>query len=236
MPKNRNIILLHGWGANITKLQPLASSLKKLGWNIYTPEIPGFDAPVPQTTWTIKDYSNHIHKLAEKKFGKSKFFIFGHSFGGRIATHMALDYNNETSGLILCSTGGISRDNFIKRSVFYVLAKTGKILLSAKIISSYKKVLYKLAREHDYEKAQDVMKKIFINIISDDLKIIINKINCPILVLWGEKDKVTPPKDAKYIKSVNKNAKVVTFSETGHRLPYEKYEQIAKEVDKWATL
>ena len=69
---SKNIVLLHGWGASVEKLKPLASELKKKGWDVLLPKLPGFDALVPKTVWSLKDYSDFVLKQAGKKWGKKK--------------------------------------------------------------------------------------------------------------------------------------------------------------------
>ncbi|KKQ43294.1 MAG: alpha/beta hydrolase fold protein [Microgenomates group bacterium GW2011_GWC1_37_8] len=118
--------------------------------------------------------------------------------------------------------------------VFSTLAKTGKVfLITPKLAVKFRKLLYKAAREHDYEKTQGIMKEIFKKVISEDLRPLIPKIKVPTLVLWGEEDKMTPIKDAHFIKSALPGSKLVTYKRQGHKLPYEKPEQLALEIEKW---
>jgi pimeloyl-ACP methyl ester carboxylesterase len=231
---DKNIVLLHGWGANSKKLKPLGKELEKLEWRVFIPKLPGFELGVPREIWGIGDYARYVLKKARKYFCKDSFYIFGHSFGGRIAIKMAVDIPN-ISGVILCATGGISRGNPFKRAIFFILAKAGKALLIIPPGARFwRKLLYKLAREHDYEKAQGVMREVFKKVISEDLRSSISKIQLPTLVLWGEEDQVTPISDGKFIKSKLPGAKFVSFRGQGHKLPYKKPAEIAQEIEKWA--
>ncbi|MBI2590614.1 MAG: alpha/beta hydrolase [Candidatus Blackburnbacteria bacterium] len=224
----KNIVLLHGWGANTRKLQALASSLETKGWKVLIPEIPGFGAPEPDSVWGVGDYSKFVLNLASSFFKKDKYFIFGHSFGGRVAIKMSLAENVAIRGIILCSTGGISRGFLVKRVVFKGLASLGRAFGNR-----WKALLYKLAREHDYERASNKMKKVFQKVIAEDLKPLISKIKFPVLVLWGEEDKITPVKDAYFIANNSKRASIFTYKNEGHRLPYEKSDEVAEKIDQW---
>ena len=231
----KNIVLLHGWGASVEKLKPLGKSLEKLGWKVLIPKLPGFDAPAPQIAWELVNYSDYIFEQVRKKWGKKKYYIFGHSFGGRIAIKLAKENSPNLAGVVLCATGGLSRGNPFKRVIFFVLAKIGKIFLFfMPFAKAWKKFLYKIACEHDYEKSQGIMRNVFKKIISENLKPLIQSIEVPVLTLWGENDVVTPFTDALFIKKTISKSKLVSFQNDGHKLPYEKPRELAREIDKWA--
>jgi pimeloyl-ACP methyl ester carboxylesterase len=230
----KNIVLLHGWGAGTKKLLPLRCQLEAFGWNVYLPELPGFGKPAPKKAWGIKDYSKYINSEATVKFNNEEYFVFGHSFGGGIAIKLASGKQGKISGVILCATRGISRGKSVKRLVFNTAAKAGRVfLLTPKIGKKFKDLLYKAAREHDYEKLDGVMRDIFKKVVSEDLKPFLKKVNVPTLVLWGNEDKMTPVKDAYCIKKLVSWSKLVVYQKQGHRLPYEKPKELSEEIDKW---
>jgi pimeloyl-ACP methyl ester carboxylesterase len=233
----KNIVLLHGWGAETKKLKPLKHQLEKRGWNVYLPKIVGFEKPPPAFAWGIKEYSAYIKDEARKKFTDEKYFIFGHSFGGGIAIKLASLKIDNIQGVVLCATRGISRGKSIKRLVFAGAAKAGKLFLITPVLAGkFKKILYKAAREHDYEKLDGVMKEVFKKVISEDLKPLITKINKPVLIIWGREDKVTPVSDAYYINKNLKECKLTIFNAQGHQIPYNIPEKLAEEIDLWQTL
>jgi len=230
----KNIVLLHGWGAETKKLIPLKKELKKLGWSVFLPKLPGFELPSPETVWGIQEYSDYIKKEAAGVFKKEKYFVFGHSFGGGIAIKTAKERNIGLEGIILCASRGISRGKSIKRLVFIFVAKVGKIfLLTPKLGKKFKKFLYKAAREHDYEKLNGIMREVFKKVISEDLKPEIGKIKIPVLILWGRDDRMTPASDALYLKKKLKLAKMKLFPKQGHKLPYKMPKALAKEINLW---
>ncbi len=231
---DKNIVLLHGWGAETRKLEPLKKELERLGWKVSLPKLAGFDNPPPKEVWGVREYSDYVYEQASNEFGKNKFFVFGHSFGGGVAIKLAADRSKNIKGVVLCAARGIFRSNVLKRLVFTSLAKTGKLLLLFPgAADSFRKLLYKAAREHDYEKTQGIMKDIFKKVVSEDLKPYIRKIKIPSLILWGTQDRMTPIRGGRYIEKWARQAKLVTFKNEGHRLPYERPAGIADEIEKW---
>lgn len=232
----KNIVLLHGWGAETKKLKPLAKELEKLGWKVLLPKLVGFEKPAPNTIWGIKEYSDYIYEEVKRNFGKSQIFVFGHSFGGGIAIKLASKNAKNLGGVIICATRGMSRGKSVKRFVFASFAKAGKVLLLVPhLADKFKKLLYKAACEHDYEKLSGIMREVFKKVISEDLKPLITKIKTPVLILWGRGDRVTPVTDGYYINKNLKRSKLIIYNNQGHRLPYDKPKQLAKDIDLWQT-
>ncbi len=232
--RSRNIILLHGWGATSNKLMPLKKALEKKGWNVLLPLLAGFEAPPPDFAWGIKEYSKHVKTLASEAFINKDYVVFGHSFGGRLAIKMATSNTKNLSGIVLCATSGLSRGNPVKRLAFTTLAKTGKaVLVVPGTYSLFRKVLYKAAREHDYEKTQGVMREVFRKVVAEDLKPHVTKIAIPSLVLWGDKDRMTPIADARFLEANLKSGRLIVYKGMGHKLPYEKPKDIAFAIHTW---
>lgn len=233
--KDKNIVLLHGWGASVTKLRPLEKKLESLGWNVLVPKLPGFDTGSPGTPWKLQDYAKFVIKKADSKFKTENYLLFGHSFGGRVAVKIAADVRpNKLEGIVLCASGGISRTNVVKRYLFLALSRLGKILLILPPASRlFRKLLYKLAREHDYEKANKVMKKTLSSVVNEGLKTKLSAIEIPTLILWGDGDRATPLQDAYFLKNNIKRSEIEIYKDQGHRLPYEKPNILANRIDKW---
>jgi len=234
MATGKRIILLHGWGSRAAKLAPLSQELKKLEWKTITLKLPGFGNPPPEKVWGIEKYGQYVLEEAQKIWGKKKFFLFGHSFGGKITAFLAAQNNPQLAGAVLCAPSGFSRPHSLKRTIFLILAKTGKSLFAASSLAPFlRKILYKAAREHDYEKATGIMKKIFLKVVKKDLRPVVKKINIPLLVLWGKGDKMTPVKDAYFIKKTLKTAQLVIWNDANHFLPYQQPKKIAQKINQW---
>lgn len=233
--KDKRIVLMHGWGASTEKLIPFTKELKGLGWRVFLPKLPGFDKSPPKKVWGVGDYAEYVLSQTKRKFGSKGFFVFGHSFGGRIAIKIAAQSPRNLKGVVLCSAGGLSRGYKLVRLFFFILAKIGKVfLLFPPLAFFWRKVLYKLAGEHDYEKAKGIMKEVLKKVIAEDIRPVIFKIKLPTLILWGNLDTVTPVKDAYFIEKAQPKSKLIIFNNQGHRIPYIKPAEVAKEIEKWA--
>jgi pimeloyl-ACP methyl ester carboxylesterase len=230
----KNIVLLHGWGARSKKLNALAGNLRKNGWNVYLFDLPGFGNSNLENIYTVKDYSKYVAVRANRFFKGRSFIIFGHSNGGRIAIGLNKYYPKNLKGLILCASGGISRPFLPKRIFFWAMAKAGKVLLVVPALAkAFRKLLYKAAGEHDYEKTYGYLKETLKNILNENTKKNTDYIKIPTLILWGRKDRMTPVRDAKFLNKKIKKSKLVIFKNEGHKLPYLKPKMVSREIDLW---
>ena len=82
--KGKNVVLLHGWGQNISMMDPIGKRLEK-DFHITNIDLPGFgNSSEPTYGYTIYDYYEVIDELLTKLKIDNPILI-GHSFGGRIA-------------------------------------------------------------------------------------------------------------------------------------------------------
>lgn len=234
----KRILLLHGWGARVAKLKPLQNHLEKLGWLVKAAKLPGFDLQAPSKGWSLEDYADYVWGLSIKNFGHNKMVVFGHSFGGRIAIKMAKSGNAKMlAGMVLCAPGGVTRPPVVKRLIFKNVAKLGRGLALFPFAGGlFRKMLYKFAREHDYENTKGTMKLTFNNIIEENILTQVAKITTPTLILWGGQDRTVPVVGAGLLKNVIAKSQVVIFPDDGHKLPYLKPDEVAIAIDNWYKL
>lgn len=221
------IVVLHGWGRRIERWESLKKELEKGGFKVSLPHLPGFGSTEPpDKTWSVSDYARWVKERVSKEY-----FLIGHSFGGRIAIKLASQNSKGLKGLVLINSAGIKPRNTLKRFVFLLLAKIGKMFFIIPPFSFFKnfarKILYKLARERDYYQAVGVMKKTLKKVISEDLKSDLKKIKVPTLILWGEKDSFTPLDDGRLMNQLIPNSSFLVFPDVGHDLPFSLPEKVA---------
>lgn len=209
---NSKLYILHGWAYDTTKWGPFLQELKKNGVEGKLLKIPGLTAPL-DTPWNLDDYIKWLHTQTAKS--KDPIYLLGHSNGGRIALGFTLSYPEKVKQLFLLDSAGLLDRRLhmkMKRFSFELAAKTGKKILP----DFFSKPLYRLAREHDYEKATPVVKKTLANLIKTDLSKMLHTIKVRTIIIWGEKDTVTPLKDAKVIHKEIKKSQLFFIHNARH--------------------
>ena len=115
-----------------------------------------------------------------------------------------------------------------------MLAKSGKALFSIPGLKQLqplgKRLLYKLVRVHDYEKASPVMQKTLIRVSQEDLRPLLPKITVPTDIFWGTKDGMTPYKDGVLIHKKIRGSRLHTYKGITHRVHRDKASEIAQVI------
>ena len=77
------IVLLHGWGSNITLFKSMTEILKTK-YRVIALDMPGFGlSDEPPCAWCVDDYVDFVLCFL-KELEVNKASLLGHSFGGRV--------------------------------------------------------------------------------------------------------------------------------------------------------
>lgn len=233
----KNLLILHGWASKVERWHSLKKLLEKESWQVIIPSLPGFAKNKLDRPWLLEDYSQWVSRKI-RKLNWREFYLLGHSFGGSVAIKTALLKPKGLKGIILISSAGIRKNFSFKKIFFYFLAKSGKLLFKLPFLSLFqkisKKILYRLAGESDYLKAKGYTKESLKLILKQDIRKDLKKIDLPVLIIWGAKDKATKLKEAIIFKKELVNSQLIVYDEVGHSLPFEKTSEIAKEIIKFS--
>lgn len=213
-----DVVLLHGWGQNIAMMKPIGDRLQK-NHRITILDFPGFgDSEEPKTALTVYDYCEILEELL-KKLKVKKPVIMGHSFGGRIAIIYAS--RNEVEKVVLFGSPCIRKE--VKPSLKL------RMLKSLKKIPGINK-LEGFAKNHmgsrDYKNASEIMKKILVNVVNEDLSECAKKINVPTLLIWGDRDTEAPVGDAKELEKIIPDAGLIVLPNSTHYAYLENLPQV----------
>lgn len=223
----KKIFILHGWATHKQtdqKWQPIVDSLKGEGYSAKVLKIPGLSAPLNEV-WNLDNFVEWLH--TEIKDEKS-FILVGHSFGGQIASRFTARYPEQVETLVLIDSSGI-RDNTpkarVKRGVFMVLAKIGKIFFQNE---NLRKLLYKAAREQDYKNAPPLLRRTMSTILDDEVLTDLPNIHTRTIIIWGEQDTVTPLWMGKIFEKEITNSTLYIIPEARHSPQFTHPKEVVK--------
>lgn len=228
------IIILHGWNLSGDRFSPLGHVLRKKGYTVFTPDLPGFKTTTPLTRpYRLEDYVEYVANYLKKK-RISTCGLIGHSFGGRVAILLAVQYPSMIKYLVLTGTPAIGKGLTIKETVYLIVAKSGKIVFSIFPLNYFyrfaRKILYKMAGTWDYYHASGMLRQTFKNIISYKLEPLLPQITLPTLVIWGKEDKIVEEAIGKEVAKHIPKAQWVSVEHVGHNLPYTRPEKFSYHV------
>lgn len=232
------VMILHGWGSRAEAWSEVQNQISKAGFNVVVPDLIGFgQSQTPPRGWNMNDYAdwfeNFVGKLAEKhpEFN-NRFFLVGHSFGGRISVKIAARHSLELSGLVLCGAAGLKSDTSLKLQIISGVAKSASGLMDRMRLNKLKDPVrdfyYHLLRQNDYLKVPPTMRDTFRLVIEEDLSGCLPMIELPTLIVWGSEDRIVPVKQAYRFHQGIKNSRMEIYPGVGHAPHLEQPNELAR--------
>lgn len=231
-----SLLILHGWQVPAKRYLPLKEIFAPAGFELFVLRLPGFgDGPSLDRAWSLSDYADWVQEYIQKK-GLKKVFLIGHSFGGRVAIKLSVLHPEKIKALVLTGVPAI-KNKSVKITLFKILAKIGKGLFAIPPLifmrNFARRVLYLLAGERDYYRAEGVMRKTLKKAVAEDLLPLLSKIKAPTLLIWGRNDKVVPVSIAERMVKKIPKAELIVIPKASHKLPYENPEVFTKKCLKF---
>lgn len=240
------LLCLHGWGGSKESFTELRAALDGEDLLILTPDLPGFGSePEPDRPWSVDDYADWVeawfqNQLATWNLKPGTIFLLGHSHGGRIAIKLVTrpssinrinqSTNQPINHLYLCASAGI-RHGSLKKLIGKLLAAIGRAVFSIPGINRLeplaRRILYKLLREHDYERASPIMRRTLAKVTAEDLTPLLASITIPTDIFWGEDDTYTPLRDGRLMHERIRGSVLHTFEGVRHRVHRDRAQEIS---------
>lgn len=221
------VLLLHGWGANIEAMLPIANCVAAMGKKAITPEFPGFgESAPPKEVWGVPEYANCIRQLIEQMelVGAD---VVCHSFGGRVTIWLASHEPKLFRRIVLVDAAGVRPKRGLKYYVRTYSYKLGKRLARVDWINRALKLEVKQqnAGSEEYRALNGVMRGTFVKVVNQDLTDRLQYIKNPTLLIWGENDQDTPLYMAQIMEKKIPDCGLVTLADAGHFSYADQYSQ-----------
>ena len=190
-PANKDVALfLHGWGANKEIMKKAFGAYFKDFRHVYV-DMPGFGASSMHGALATKDYAK-IMKSFLDELGANPKIIFGHSFGGKVATLLNPEY------LALLSSAGI-----VAKKPLWVRFKIALFKFLKLFGLGF---LYKFFATKDVKGMSKTMYETLKNVVDEDFSSKFADFGGKAFIFWGEEDKATPLKSGERVSRLIKNS------------------------------
>lgn len=229
------ILLLHGWGANIGLLMPLAERLAAFGYCCYMLDMPGFgESDVPPQAWTVYDYAAFVLDYLDHH-NLQKVYLFGHSFGGRLAIILGANHSERIHKIALSDAAGIRPktpfwSNLRLKSYKAIRDGLYNIGLNA-IADNLREQYNQRYGSSDFQQVSGVMRQTFVNVVNEDLLPLAHHVKPSTLIFWGDKDEDTPLSMGQKLGETIPDAGLVIHEGAGHYAYLEKAAETARVMD-----
>ncbi|RTR36028.1 alpha/beta hydrolase [Robertmurraya yapensis] len=245
---SRTVVLIHGFLSSTFSFRRLVPLLQE-EYNVLSVDLPPFgnSGKSTQFVYSYENMAKSVIALTQQ-LGIEQFILIGHSMGGQISLNIAyMQPELVEKAILLCSSGYLERSKqslillshlpffhlFVKRH----LAKSGVLKNLQNVV--YRQELIDEEMFHGYMKPflEEQIFKGLTRLLRDregDLpENVLQKIETPCLLIWGEQDKVVPLHIGKRLKKDLKNAKLVVLQETGHLVPEERPEEVFSHIKEF---
>lgn len=229
------VLLLHGWGANLKLMLPLAQRLAPLGYRVFVPDLPGFgQSEPPPHGWSVHDYANIVLAYLEH-LALDRVYLVGHSFGGRIGLVLGAERPERLLKMALIDSAGVRTSPSVQ-SQFRL--KTYRLALNA-----LKAIGLRSQAEHlrdwygsrygssDYKAASGIMRETFVKVVNEDLLPYAARVQPPTLLFWGDQDEDTPLWQGQLLEKTIPDAGLVVWEGAGHYSYLDRLADSARVID-----
>lgn len=231
----KTLIILHGWQSSKEKWQRVKENIESDEIEVIVPDLPGFKPETElEKPWNLDDYVEWLKDFSQDR---EKFFLLGHSFGGRMAIKFASKYPQKLFGLILVSAAGLKKGPSVSGKFLGWGTKMVRTLKVEEMPQTrglwqiFKKFFYRyILRKTDYFEASGFLKDTIKNILEEDLTPLLREITVPVLILWGEKDRITPLSNAYLMEKEIRFSQLEILSKIGHTPHLENPELLVQRI------
>lgn len=165
---------------------------------------------MPPSDWSLGDYTDMTEALLDK-LGIGEAIVIGHSFGGRVAIDLA-SRSDRVKKLVLADAAGLKPRRGVRRRLRAMRFRLAKA--AGRDTSKFYSA--------DWKALSPEMRGVFARVVAEDLSERLPRISCPTLIVWGKRDKDTPPYMARRLNKGIKNSKLIML-DGGHFAYAEKH-------------
>jgi pimeloyl-ACP methyl ester carboxylesterase len=249
--KQPPILLLHGWTGAAADWSPLLAALPP-GVRSIAPDLPGCGlSDKPDAPYDMPWFLDFLHSFCAA-IGASTIVLAGHSMGGQVAVHFASRYPAMVEKLILIDPYGLrgeegrrlplarlgplvnaafalNRRRFIERAIrAHVLHDQSPELVNAAVESTATSILGREGARANARITRRVIGRAHVDAL-------LPGISQATLLIWGEEDRLLPPRWAEVFASLMPRASLHTIPQAGHMPMLEKPVEVAQAMDRFLS-
>lgn len=221
------VLGLHGWQRDHTDWAAVLDGLDAIAV-----DLPGFGAtPPPPAVWGSARYAEEIAPLLDEM--AAPVVVAGHSFGGRVAIHLAAIQPDRIAGLVLSGVPNLwpLPDRPPRRPP---LAYRVTRWLHRRGLVSDERMEARRQRHGsaDYRAARGVMRDVLVTAVNERYDHLLRHLDLPIELVWGSDDDAAPLAGARATAEEVPGARLTVVDDAGHFTLQSAVGEVRRAIDR----
>ncbi|HZT68038.1 MAG TPA: alpha/beta hydrolase [Acidimicrobiales bacterium] len=220
------VLALHGWRRTHDDFEKV---LGQPGLDAVAVDLPGFGAtPPPPEAWGSAEYAAALDGLLDQL--ANRVVVVGHSFGGRVAVHLAARRPDRVAALVLTGVPLFRVGPARRPATPYRLVRWAhrRGLIGDSRMETYRQRY----GSEDYRMATGVMRQVHVRVVNETYDAQLARIACPVELVWGDDDTAAPLEVARQAAAALPDARLTVCPGAGHLTPLTAPEQLRAAVER----
>ena len=221
------VVALHGWGRTHRDFDATLAGLDALAL-----DLPGFGAtPPPPEPWGAAAYAATVAEAIE-----APAVVVGHSFGGRVAVHLAVARPDLVQALVLTGVPLLRPPGAVRRKP-KLSFRVARALHRRRLVSDARiEAMRQRYGSADYRAAQGVMRAVHVTAVNETYEDELRALRCPVELVWGADDADVPVSVAHAAVELLADARLTVLPGVGHLVPTAAPADLRAAIDRvWST-
>ena len=218
------VVALHGWGRSHADFAQVLA-----GMDAVALDLPGFGAtPPPPEAWGARQYAEAVVPLLDEL--PAPAVVVGHSFGGKVAVHLAAGWPDRVKALVLTGTPLVRIGGGRKPALRY---RVGRALHRRGVLGE--EAMERLRQRYgspDYRAAQGIMRGVHVVSVNESYEEQLRAVRCPVELVWGGDDAEVPPVVAELAAGLLGDATITLCPGAGHMAPLTAPDALRAAIDR----
>lgn len=215
------LLLLHGLFGALSNFRGILDEFRSR-CKVVIPLLPIYEMPILDAT--VKGLVKHVKKFVDFKRYDS-MVVLGNSLGGHVAQLYALTDPAKVKAMVLTGSSGLFENTlggtFPKRGDYNYIREKTEYTFYDPAVANKELVdeVYEICNNRN--KAMRII-SMARSAMKENLANVLHRIACPVLLIWGKEDKITPPFVGEEFHKLLPNSELVLLDQCGHAPMMEK--------------
>lgn len=237
-PDGTPVIFLHGYPDSLVSFQPTIACLPPAIRAIAPTQRGHGDSSRPATGYAMSDFATDLVAFMDA-LDIPKAILAGHSMGSLIAPRTAIDYPERVMGMVLigafyqplCSMPDlIELRELMETFSDPVDPEFAREFQLSTIHGPVDEGFFETLISESLKLPAFVLRAVFDGLLQEDLTGQIAQAAAPTLIIWGERDAMSPLGDQHALVAAMPEARLLTYPGTGHSVQWEQPDRVAGDI------